>query len=64
MNISLFKSIVLEKVLIEDQDQDTLFYIGNVRLQIDSLEFFRRKVHFGDLDFEDSKINILKGKTG
>ena len=64
VNISLFKSIVLEKVLIEDQTQDTLCYVGNLKLQIDSLNLFERKVHFGDLNLEDSKINILKDLKG
>ena len=64
VDISLFKSIVLEKVLIEDQNQDTMFYIGSVKLQIDSLALLERRIHFGDLNFEDSKINILKDTTG
>ena len=64
VDISLFKSIVLEKVTIEDQNQDTLFYIGSVKLQIDSLALLERRVHFGDLNFEDSKINIRKDTTG
>ena len=64
VDISLFKSIVLEKVLIEDRNQDTMFYIGSVRLQIDSLALLERRVHFGDLNFEDSKINIRKDTTG
>ena len=64
MNISLFKRIVLEKVVIEDQDQNPLFSIGNVKLSIDSLKLFERKVHFGDLYFENSNINILKGIKG
>ncbi|MCX6238560.1 MAG: hypothetical protein NTY07_13540 [Bacteroidia bacterium] len=64
VDISLFKSIVLEKVMIEDQNQDTLFYIGSVKLQIDSLALFERRIHFGDLNFADSKINILKDTTG
>ncbi len=64
VNISLFKSIVLEKVMIEDQNEDTLFFISNVKLQIDSLKLFERKVHFGDLNFEDSKINIIKDSKG
>ena len=64
VNISLFKSIILEKVIIEDQNQDTMFYIGSVKLQIDSLTLFERKVHFGDLNFEDSKINIMKDTKG
>jgi hypothetical protein len=64
VNISLFKSIVLEKVMIGDQHQDTMFYIGSVKLQIDSLALLERRVHFGDLNFEDSKINILKDSAG
>ena len=64
VDISLFKSIVLEKVMIEDQNQDTMFYVGSVKLQIDSLALLERRVHFGDLSFEDSKINILKDTTG
>ena len=64
VNISLFKSIVLEKVMIEDQKQDTMFYIGSVKLQIDSLALMERRVHFGDLNFEDSRINIRKDSTG
>ena len=64
VDISLFKSIVLEKVMIEDQNQDTMFYIGSVKLQIDSLALLERRVHFGDLRFMDSKINILKDTTG
>ena len=64
VDISLFKSIVLEKVMIEDQDQDTMFYISSVKLQIDSLKLLQRKVHFGDLNFEDSQINIRKDTAG
>ncbi len=64
VNISLFKSVVLEKVMIEDQNQDTMFYIGKIKLQIDSLALMERRVHFGDLNFEDSKINIHKDNTG
>ena len=64
VNISLFKSIVLEKVIIEDQEKNTLFSIGNVKLRIDSLKLFEKKVHFGDLYFENSNINILKATKG
>ncbi len=64
VNISLFKKIVLEKVMIEDQNRDTLFYIGSIKLQIDSLALLERRVHFGDLNFEDSRINILKDSKG
>jgi hypothetical protein len=50
--------------MIEDQDQDTLFYMGNVKLQIDSLNLLEKRVHFGDLNFENSRINILKDAKG
>jgi hypothetical protein len=64
VDISLFKSIILEKVMIEDQNRDTLFYIGSVKLKIDSLALLERRVHFGDLRFEDCQINIRKDSTG
>ena len=64
VNISLFKNIVLEKIIIEDQGQDTMLYIGSVKLQIDSIKFLQRKVHFGDLNFDDCQINIRKDTTG
>ncbi len=64
VDISLFKSIVLENVLVEDQNQDTMFYVASVKLQIDSLTLQERKVHFGDLNFEDSQINIARDTAG
>jgi len=64
VNVSFFKSLVLEKVLIGDQDQDTLFYIDRIHLQVDSLKLFQRKIHFGNLNFEGSIINIRKEKNG
>jgi len=64
VNISFFKSIVLDKVMIEDRDQDTLLYINKATLHIDSLKFFEKKVHFGSLYLENSNIYIRKDITG
>ena len=64
VDISFFKSLVLDKVMIEDQNQDTLLYVDKATLQIDSLKFFERKVHFGSLDLRNSKTNILKDNKG
>ncbi len=50
--------------MIEDQNQDTLCYIGNVKLLIDSLDILEKKFHFGNLRFEDSKINIIRESKG
>lgn len=64
VDISLFKSLVLNKVLIEDQKQDTLLYVDKASVQIDSLKFFERKVHFGSLYLKNSKITIHKNEKG
>ena len=38
--------------------------MGNLKLQIDSLNLLSKKVHLGDLNFEDSKIYLSKDKKG
>ena len=64
VDISLFKSIILEKVLIEDQNQDTLIYVGKFKVQIDSLRFLAHKIHLGNINIEDSRIKIRKDSLG
>ena len=64
VDISLFKNIVLEKVIIEDRNQDTLCYLGNLKFRIDSLDLLKKKVHLGDLYFEDSRIRVSKESKG
>jgi hypothetical protein len=64
VDISFFKSVVLEKVMIEDQQQDTLIYIDKAVLHIDSLKLLKKRIHFGLLNFQSPKINILKDKKG
>ena len=64
VNISLFNSIVLEKMLIEDLNQDTMVYVDEVKLHIDSLNLLEKKVHFGDIGLNGSRINILNDSTG
>lgn len=64
VDISFFKSVVLEKVLIEDQNQDTLLYMDKAILKIDSLKYFKKRIHLGHLSFQNSKINISKDNNG
>lgn len=64
VNISLFKSVVLEDLLIEDQQHDTLFFVKEIDLKIDSLNFSKRDVHFDALKVNNPQINIQKGATG
>jgi len=56
--------VVLENVMIEDQQEDTLLYIDEAKLKIDSLNLFEKRIHFGKLDFQNSKINIRKDNKG
>ena len=60
IDIAFFKSLVLKKVMIEDQQQDTLLFIDKASLNIDSLSFSKRRIYFGSLYFENSNINIYK----
>jgi hypothetical protein len=64
IDISLFQTIVLEKVLIEDLNQDTLLYVDNIELQIDSLRLPEKRIHLGEIIFNGSRINILNDSTG
>ena len=64
IDISLFKSIVLEKVLVEDLNQDTLIYVDNVELQVDSLRLFEKRIHLGGIVLNGSRINILNDSAG
>ena len=64
VNISFFKSLVLEKLMIEDQLQDTLLYIDRATLQIDSLKLLKKRIHFGQLHFQNSRINIIRNASG
>lgn len=50
--------------MIEDQKRDTLLYVDNVTLQIDSLNLLEKKVHFGSLYLKNSTTKVLKDSTG
>jgi len=64
VDISFFKSLVLDKVLIEDQHQDTLLYVDKATLHLDSIKLLKRRVHFGSINLKNSKINIFKDNKG
>lgn len=64
VDISLFKNIILEDVLVEDQHQDTLIFSPNVSAKIDSIQFRKKKIVLNQLTFSDSRIKVNSDSTG
>ena len=58
VDISFFKKIILEDVLVESQNRDTLFYTQHLSAKIDTLKFKARKISISQFTFTNSKINI------
>jgi hypothetical protein len=58
VDISFFKKIILEDVLVESQNRDTLFYTQQLSAKIDTLKFKARKISISQFTFTNSKINI------
>ncbi len=64
VNISFLNKVVLEEVLIEDQSKDTLLYVDEIALGIDSLKLEEKKVFLRDLGLRKAQINLLKDRQG
>ncbi len=57
---SFFNKLVLEDVLLEDQQNDTLFYSQKITAGIDSLKYKKRKIALNTVTFSGTRINIEK----
>ena len=64
IDISYFDQITLEKVLIEDQSRDTLLYVDQLKLQIDSFRFSGRRIHLNNIIVQQPKIHLFQDTTG
>lgn len=64
IDISFFDQITLEKILIEDQSHDTLLYVDQLRLQIDSLKPGSRHVHLNSIFVQQPKIYLYQDTAG
>lgn len=60
IDIAFFKGFILKGLIIEDQERDTLFSIEKASLQLDSLNLKKKKIYFGNLELQNSLINIRK----
>jgi hypothetical protein len=64
IDISFFDQITLEKILIEDQSRDTLFYVDQLKLQIDSLRLMSRHIHLNSIFVEQPMVHLSQDTTG
>lgn len=64
IDISYFDQVTLEKVLIEDQSRDTLFYVDQLKLQIDSFRIGSRRIHLNSIFVQQPKIHLSQDTAG
>ncbi len=64
IDISFFDQITLEKILIEDQSRDTLFYVDQLKLQIDSFALRSRRIHLDGIFVQQPKLHLFQDTTG
>ncbi len=64
IDVSFFDQITLEKILIEDQSRDTLFYVDQLKLQIDSFRIANRRIHINNIIFQQPKLHLLQDTAG
>ena len=64
IDISFFDQITLEKILVEDQSRDTLVYIDQLKLQIDSIRLGSRRIHLNSIIVQQPRIHLRQDTTG
>ncbi|MCW0481737.1 translocation/assembly module TamB domain-containing protein [Gaoshiqia sediminis] len=58
VDIAFFNKVILNEVLIEDQQADTLFFIGNLVASIDHFRIKQIEVNLSSLALLDTKIYV------
>ena len=64
IDISFFDHVTLEKIVIEDQSRDTLVYIDQLKLEIDSIRYGSRRVHLNNIIVQQPRIRLFQDTTG
>ncbi len=60
VDIRFFDKIILNDVLIEGQNSDTIFYSKSITANIDSLKIKKREVILSELTFDYNKIIVIQ----
>lgn len=62
VRFTLFKDLILEDVLITDQELDTLAFIPKLRVDLDSINFQKRRLILKDVAIYNGSFNIQQFK--
>ena len=57
VNVAFFRNILLEDILIEDQNADTLVFVQSVSAAVDSLNIKKRRIALNRIIFKGTRIN-------
>lgn len=60
VNFDLFNTMRLEGLLVEDREQDTLMYAGNMRVNITDWFFIRKNVELKYVGLENAVIHLTR----
>jgi hypothetical protein len=60
VSIGFFNRILLEDILLEDRQADTLIFIQSLSANIESLNIRQKKLALSKLTFENSRINAVR----
>ncbi len=63
VDIKLFKTIVLEQILVMDLKRDTLLYVGNLDLAINEYKLDSNYIELGNLSLNNGSFHLKKYKN-
>lgn len=58
VDICFFNKVILNEFLIEDQQQDTLFFVNQMVASIDQLSFKKQTIDLSSLDMKQTKLFV------
>ena len=64
IDIAFFDHVTLEKILVQDQSMDTLVYIDQLKLQIDSIRMINRRIHLSSIIVQQPRIHLFQDTAG
>ncbi|WP_127343979.1 translocation/assembly module TamB domain-containing protein [Ancylomarina longa] len=63
VNISPFKSIIIKGLYVEDYQKDTLVYVGNLKVKIDSFNLDTKHIYVNKLSLSKTFVNLYEDKN-
>jgi len=64
IDIAFFDHVTLEKILVEDQSRDTLVYIDQLKVQIDSIRLINHRIHLSSIIVQQPRIHLFQDSAG